>query len=306
MAKNNKAALRAQEEKARLEQAARDRRNQTIIGVVVVVVLVAILVVVGVVIWRANQPATTQSKADAKAEVSKVAEKPDAAGTEFGFLLSKNGINDPVENVPTVEVYLDFLCPACGSLERAVSPTWQAMMEAGQLNVEIHPNAFLDQASTDNFSTRSAAATTYIAQNEPDKVLPFIEAMFAEDVQPAEGSSYQPFSNDDIAKVAVDAGVSEDVAKAAVEETYSDWVGAVSRYTVLRPEVQHPSGQYKGQMTTPTVLINGNFWDVSAAYSATGDLSAAFLTSVGLDADKVGQADALPSIGADKDPIALK
>jgi protein-disulfide isomerase len=175
-------------------------------------------------------------------------------------------------------------------------------LNAGQINLEIHPDAFLDASSSDQYSTRAASAVTYVAQNDPDHVLAFITNLYAEKFQPQEASNYRSVSDDAIAEQAVKAGVSEKVAKAAIGGTYADWVTAVSKYTPLRKAVQHPSGDYKGQMTTPTLLINGHFWDVSDAYSSTGSLKTAFISAMGLTAAQVGDASAKPTIGSTKTP----
>lgn len=290
------------EEAERKAQQARDRRNQTIIGVVVVAVLAIALVVAGFFIWRANQPVSTDTVAEAKAKISQVSEKPAAAGDEQGFLLSKDGINKPIENVPTVQVYMDFMCPACGTVDRSLAPTWKSMVSAGQLNLDIHPDAFLDASSSDEYSTRAASAVTYVAQNEPEHLLAFITALFDEDFQPQEASNYRSVSDDAIAAQAIKAGVSEKVAKASVGGTYKDWVKAVSSYTPLRTELQHPSGDYKGQMTTPTILINGHYWDVSSAYDTTGDIKTAFIAAMGLKEAQIGDDSVLPTIGSTKSP----
>lgn len=286
----------------RKAQAEHDRKIQTIIGVVVVAALVVILAVVGFFIWKANQPVAKESASEAKAAVTKVSDKPAAAGKEFGFSLSKNGENKPIDGVPTVEVYMDFMCPACGTTDRSLASTWKKLLDAGQINLEVHPNSYLDANSSDEYSTRAASAVTYVAQNDPEHLLAFITALFSEDFQPQEGSSYRSVSDEKIAAQAVKAGVSEKIAAAAIKGTYKDWITAVSKYTPLRSAVQHPSGSYKGQMTTPTILINGHFWDVSSAYDSTGDLKTAFIAAMGLKEAQVGDSSALPTIGSDKTP----
>lgn len=301
MAKKPSKQELAKQAEERRAQLARDRRNQTIIGVVVVAVLVIAIALGGFFIWRANQPQKATSVSDAKAAVSAVSEKPSNANDEFGFTLSKNGVNKPIENVPTVEVYMDFLCPACGTTDRSLSGTWKKMVDAGQINLDLHPNAYLDNSSSDEYSTRTAAAAAYIAQHEPEHLLAFTTSLFEEDFQPQEASNYRSVSDDTIAERAEKAGVSAKVAKAAVAGTYKDWITAVSKYTPLRKAVQHPSGDYKGQMTTPTILINGHFWDVTDAYNETGDLNTSFIGAMGLKAAEIGTST-LPTIGSDKTP----
>ena len=316
MAKNKSAKLNARQvarmkaEQERLEQLKRDRRNQTIIGVAVVAVLLVIALVVGVVLWRShNSPeavaarqAQSMSVEEAKAAVDKVSVKPDDATDTYGFVISKNGVAKPVEGAPTIETYIDFMCPGCGSTERTLGSTYETLVNAGQINLEVHPVSFRDFNSTDEYSTRSAAAAMYIAQNDPEHLLPFINAMMEESFQPSE-TNYKPVTDEMIRERATKAGVKADVAEHATDGTYRDFVKAVSVYTPKRPELWNTTGTYKGQMTTPAMRINGTFWSPSSI-SATGtDLNTALFKAIGLDTSAAGQSGTLPSIGADGAPL---
>ena len=46
------------------------------------------------------------------------------------------------EQAPTVEIYLDPLCPACGQVDRILNDTLEKMYEEGQIKIEIHPLNF--------------------------------------------------------------------------------------------------------------------------------------------------------------------
>ena len=97
-------------EQARQQQMARDQRRTTIIGAVVVIVLVA-AVLIGVSVWRAQHPqsAPSVSVEQAKASVEKVKTKPTNVDGNWGYLISKDGINKPIKHVPTVTMYMDFM-----------------------------------------------------------------------------------------------------------------------------------------------------------------------------------------------------
>lgn len=305
--KNSRSKRREAEEQAEREQlaaVAKERKQQTIIGLIVVAVVVVLVAVAGFSVWRANRPVSDATVQKSYAAVQSVATKPADANSKGGFLLSKNGLNKKVAKVPTVEIYLDFLCPGCGSLNRTLDPTLTAMEQAGQLNIVIYPNAFLDSLSTDKYSTRTASMVSYVAQNDPDHVLTLISNLFAEDFQPSE-SNYKAVSDASLQELAEKSGVPSDVAKKSTTGTYTKWITAVSSYAPLRTELWNISGSNKGQMTTPTVRINNNYWDLVSIESANSDLAADFLKAVGLNESQIGTAGKLPSIGATGKPIAI-
>ena len=300
---NRKAALKAQEEARRLQEA-KERRQQTMIGVIVTVVLIALIALGGFLYWRSHRPVKTQDLEQARQAVAKVKEKPSAANDQGGFLISSQGLNKPVAKAPTVEIYMDFMCPGCGALHRGLDSTLTGLVDAGQINLVIYPMSFMDRLSTDNYSTRTGTATIYVAQHDPDHLLPFIANLYAKDFQPDE-SDYHPISNDKIRQQAIKAGVDPKVAEQAVKGHYRDWIKAMDTYTPLRKELWNPCGSNKGQMTTPTVRINGNYWELGNLSQAGLDYRTGLLKALGLDQSKVGVKGAMPAIGASGQPRSL-
>ena len=104
-------------------------------------------------------------------------------------------------------------------------------------------------------------------------------------------------------KQAVKAGVSEDVAAAAFsgKNEYLDWLTASNNYTILRPELFNSSGAF----SSPTLTINGEYWDLKQLTLADTNMVDGFLKSIGLDADQVGVEGKMPSIGASGKPISV-
>ena len=300
---NRKAALKAQEEARRLQEA-KERRQQTMIGVIVTVVLIALIALGGFLYWRSHRPVKTQDLEQARQAVAKVEEKPSAANDQGGFLISSKGLGKPVAKAPTVEIYMDFMCPGCGALHRGLDSTLTGLVDAGQINLVIYPMSFMDRLSTDNYSTRTGTATIYVAQHDPEHLLPFIANLYAKDFQPDE-SDYHPVSNDKIRQQAIKAGVDPRVADQAVKGHYRAWIKAMDAYTPLRKELWNPSGSNKGQMTTPTVRINGNYWELGNLSRAGLDYSSGLLKALGLDQSKVGVKGAMPAIGASGQPRSL-
>ena len=298
MAKNSD--KRAISRKARMEARAaaereaqlaaeRERKIQTTIGAAVVAVIVVIAAVIVFFVGRNIYNSTRSPEevaAQAYAAVEKVKDKPKNAAKNGGFIISKNGVNKPIANVPTIDDYMDYICPACGTMHRSAGETLASLVAAGQINLNIHPAAFLNASSTDRYSTRAAA-------------------MFAQNFQPQEASGYKSVSNDALVKLAKSVGVSDSVATAAAKGKYEKWVDAVSQWYPVDSKLWHKSGTYKGQMTTPTILINNNYWDYTTAPSSyAGNYAKMILHSIGLEEASVGKAGDLPSIGTGK-PVAL-
>lgn len=177
------------------------------------------------------------------------------------------------------------------------------MIAAGQLNLNLHPCTFLDEASSDHYSTRTAAAAVYVAQNEPSKLLPFIEALFAANFQPQEGPNYQPVSDARIREQALKAGVSPAVAEKCTDGTYTEWIKLASKYILTMPQVKVPSGPNKGGVTTPTVIINGHYWMLEGSWNGENGPQA-FTEAIGLPLSDVGVEGKIPSIGDSQGPIA--
>lgn len=287
-------------------QLAKDQRNQTLIGVAVIVAVVLVVALIAFFIVRSNQASkpSADSVKEAKAAISKVKEKPANANADNGFTISKNGVNKPVSGVPTVSNYMDFICPACAAFEQSAGNDIAKMVQAGQINLDIHPEAFLDRSSTDEYSTRSASAIVYVAEHDPANLLTAIQAMFDPAYQPQEASSYKPTSDKMIAAQLKKAGVKASVADASVKGTYKKWVKAVSSYDPLQEKLWHQHGDFKGQMTTPTLLVNGHYVDLVLAPSQLSNTQIV-TKSIGLDTAEIGNSSVLPSVKTGK-PIDLE
>ena len=130
-AKRRTRAERRAEEEARLKeqaaQAEHERKQQTLIGAIVVLVVVALVAVIGVTVYRNTHPSSTStssgsasptSVAAAKKAMNAVKTKPSKANSTGGFLFSKNGYNKTISDAPTIALYMDPICPGCGSMHR--------------------------------------------------------------------------------------------------------------------------------------------------------------------------------------------
>lgn len=194
------------------------------ISIAVVVVLVALGAVV---VWLNNQ-ATDAGPAP----------KSDIVNSETGAITIGEG-----EDVVTT--YLDFMCPACNSFEQAYGQQLQEAAAADKLTLEIHPIAILDHLSQGtDYSSRSAAAMYCVAENNSDKALDFMNALFAN--QPAENST----------------GLTDDQLKQIADQVGADKAaGCIDDGTYLKyGAAQAKAHEIKG---TPTIEINGKRLDIN-------------------------------------------
>jgi len=140
-----------------------------------------------------------------------------------------------------VEVYEDFMCPACGNFEAAAGAALREMTADGSVRVVFRPMAFLDGASTTRYSTRSlnAAACAVDAGRFPA----YHARLFS--AQPEEGGP--GLSDDQLITIGTDAGIPDKSFASCVEDL--DFLPWTQRAT--------DAASKAGVVQTPTVRVNG-------------------------------------------------
>lgn len=142
-----------------------------------------------------------------------------------------------------VQIYFDYMCPACGAFEAANAGELDRLVTDGTARIELHPIAFLDgQSSGTEYSTRTANAIAATADAAPGRVWAFHTALYGQ--QPEEGSS--GLTDQQIAEIATHAGVPADVVERFTAGAFRPWVASVTRQA-FDSGVEH----------TPTVKIDG-------------------------------------------------
>ena len=324
------AAKRRQErqaaEQARRAREAKERRQATIIGSVVACILLVLVAIGAFSIYNSihakqvkeqqhQEQTSSEAVAEAKKTMNDAENRPVNADDQGGVIVSKNGYGTKVDGAPTVAFYMEPLCPGCASIHRMLDDTLTKMVDAGQLNLELHFMTFQDNKSTvvkdgettsDLYSTRAFNGAVTILENDPDPdhLLGYLANIYAEDFQPGELDDYVSVSDDQLREQAIAAGVSEDVADKAFDGTtpYATWLKAADSYTIRRTELYAPGSE---GFTSPTLTINGTYWATSTPSKAGVSFPEGFLKALGIDASKVGDASVMPSIGADGAPIEL-
>jgi protein-disulfide isomerase len=155
----------------------------------------------------------------------------------------------------TVQVFVDFGCPACKTFETANATQLEQWMQSGVVAVQIHPIAILDNAfQGSKYSTRTANLAACVANYSPDAFWPLTKSLYAQ--QPAEGTT--GLTDEELLAIAKEAGVTsyDQVAKCVKDRTFKDWVGAATKRALAGPIVGAADANLK-VTGTPTILVNG-------------------------------------------------
>ncbi|HVQ96011.1 MAG TPA: thioredoxin domain-containing protein [Mycobacteriales bacterium] len=207
------------------EQAARQRRQRRRLwwSLSVVVGLIAASLT-GYLVHRAQRP-----DGGSTAAATPLAVAADGAGVVIG--------NGPV----TVELYSDFLCPACRAFEANASDEIDSLLADGRIRLVYRPVAILDRMSTNQYSTRSAAAGG--CASDAGKLAGYAKVLF--DNQPAEGGAGH--DDEQLIRYGTAAGITDAGFEQCVRSgRYLHWVGQVT-----------DAMQAHNVRGTPTVFVAG-------------------------------------------------
>ncbi|RMI06861.1 DsbA family protein [Cellulomonas triticagri] len=262
-------AAREQARVLREQQAKRDKRNK-ILGIGGLSAAVVALVVV--VVYVVTQGTSTSALPDYEdLPLSEVTSVPTVAMEDGGIPTSAEGVGVGDDSVTQIDVYLDYMCPACGAFESSNGENLIQLAESGKATVVYHPIAILNRFSNGTgFSTRAAAAAALVAQDSPAAFSTFNQQMFAG--QPDEGTS--GLTDAEIADIARDSGVDDDVADRIADggalESFGQWVHSATNAASANADLVNPTS---GNFGTPTIAIDGVVWtenwsDPSALLSA--------------------------------------
>ena len=171
---------------------------------------------------------------------------PDNAVDDYALAIGDN--DAPV----TVTVYEDMMCPYCGLFEEASSERLKEYAASGDVEVRYHVVSFLDRASEDRYSTRSANALAVVLDTAGAEVaVEFHDALFAN--QPEEGGA--GLSDEQMIDMAVEAGADKDAITGPIADLkFEPWV-----------EDATEAWSKAGFTGTPTVTVNDEKVDFTSA-----------------------------------------
>jgi protein-disulfide isomerase len=159
------------------------------------------------------------------------------AGTVQQFGIPLGSRDAPV----TVELYEDFLCPACRQFEEAAGSELRELAAEGTVRVVYRPFAFLDGYSTTRYCTRALNAAACAA--DQGRFVEMHDQLFR--AQPPEGGP--GLSDDRLVALGQGAGADSDDFAACVNDLrYERWTQQAT-----------DAASKAGVVQTPTVVVNG-------------------------------------------------
>ena len=141
----------------------------------------------------------------------------------------------------TVDLYVDYMCPYCGTFDRMNGPDIAAKVADGEILFRLHPMSFLDQASGGTmYSTRAANAVVTVARFAPEKFLAFHMELF--ELQPMEGTP--GLTDAQLVDAATSVGVPANVSARFSALAEQAWIASATQ------------ADFAVVTGTPTVMIN--------------------------------------------------
>jgi protein-disulfide isomerase len=217
------ARLEAQRIKVAQQRRERNRRLALIGGLAGIVAAVAVVVALVVV----NQQRQDDLAAAAPTGSSDYPSKPAGATSTGGILLGRDLVPggeapDPATTV-TVEVNSDFICPYCKAFEDQYRAQLEELAQEGKIRLVIRPMAYLvgkNDHSTTEYSGRSGNDAYTVAAGDPAHFVAFADLLWEN--QPAQGGP--GLSDDELAALAREAGVTEDVISRFTDQPLKEYV----------------------------------------------------------------------------------
>ncbi|MGV8857837.1 DsbA family protein [Rhodoglobus sp.] len=249
----------AAREKARVqrdEQKKKDRRTRLFLQGGVGLALIAIVAVIALVLVNSNQPAGPGPKNFAS----------DGIQLNQGFIATPTDALDadaePIASVPDegsgvldIQMYVDYLCPICGSFEQTNAEYIEGLVDNGAATLEVHPITILDRFSQgQRYSSRAVNAVACVADSSPNDFYAYHKLLLSEEVQPAENTS--GLSDDDLIALLDTVGADSvpAISECIQDETFKSWVKNSTARALSGPLPNTDVPQVTG---TPTVLVNG-------------------------------------------------
>ena len=155
-------------------------------------------------------------------------------------------------DAPTVQIWEDYMCPACASFEGQNGEPIASAVEDGSLRAEFHTLNFLDrQSGSGEYSTRALAAIQCVAAK--DSLSTFFDvknAFFAQ--QPGEGGGDR--SARELADAAKAAGAGDDAVECIGNVETN---GGIDKAKESADNAQQSIREVTSRVSTPTVAHEG-------------------------------------------------
>lgn len=159
-----------------------------------------------------------------------------------------------------VDMYVDFQCSACRSLDASAAPALDKLLATNAITLVYHPVSLLDAKTKTQYSTRAASSAACAA--DYGYFLPYVRLLLAN--QPLD-SSGTGLTDDQIVQIGGQTGmINPHFAQCVRADKYHSWVTHVTAQAAA-----------KKVTTAPTVLVNGRSIGPRAAAPTLAELQAA-------------------------------
>lgn len=231
------------------QQAAEKRRERTVRIIGVVVVVLVVVGIIGVAVGLKSSDSSSSAATSTASAPGESAAAPTgvyAAGTEYMYGWPATPVK---EGVPTLQLWEDFQCPACGQLEKANGAGIEKLAKDGKINLIYRPTTFLDGNLKNDSSKRATAA--WGCAIDAGKGLEYHNYLYAN--QPlGEGEGW---TDEQLATFAANIGISGEALTTwntcYTERKYLGWA--------LNSTQVFTEGDFQG---TPTGVLNGTQLDI--------------------------------------------
>lgn len=229
-----------------------DRTRRILVQVAVAAVLIGLIAAIGI------NVALKKAERDDPGPRPVIAAQPAADPTGVTASITETGairIGAP-SATRTVRIVADLQCPACQRFEATYGPLLTEAVNAGTVAAEYDIIAFLDHASSTEYSSRAANASFCAAESDPTGYPDWLQTMFEH--QPAEGGDGLPDST--IVEIAAGAGYTDpEFARCVADGTYRKFVRAHTSEVLD-----------SGIRSTPSIFLDGNPIDPGQLSDAIG------------------------------------
>jgi protein-disulfide isomerase len=245
-----RAEAREKARQLREEQRKREKLNTVLVQGGIALAVVAVIAVVALVIMNSIRPDAPGPRNMASDGITIGADY--VAVTTAGLQPDQTPRPLP-ENEPgivAVNIWVDYLCPACGAFEVANAETLRALIESGSATVTIHPISILGNQGA---SLRAANAAACVADRAPNSFFDFNETLLVN--QPDDGTGW---TDEQLIDYAAGAGAgSSAVADCITSGEFTSWVTAATNRALSGP-LPLEGTDLASVQGTPTVLVNGD------------------------------------------------
>jgi protein-disulfide isomerase len=208
--------------------------NAAVIGAVIAAIII-VGVVVAIVIGQSSKTSTGSGGSGQPAAA--------IGGQGAGIVVNAAAAKS---NAPTVDLYEDFQCPACGDLEEKVGAELTSMAKAGDVKLVVHTLSFLDRNLPGSNKSSARSANAAACASDAGKFMGYHNAVFA--AQPAqEGEGY---TDAQLTEFATTSGIT-----GAALTTWQQCASS-GQYAQYVTAVQEASAKAEVD-STPTVKLNG-------------------------------------------------